>query len=84
MCVCLGGGLRLGGAIAQSVQCTQTSFPTAACPQVMDSEYLASAVVGTFIGTTLLYTVILLVSICVLIYWNKRHRYVVKYLYILL
>ena len=74
MCLCLGGGLRLGGAIALSVQHTQTSFPTAACPQVMDSEYLASAVVGTFISTTLLYTVILLVSICVLIYWNKRHR----------
>ena len=51
-----------------------TSFPTAACPQVMHSEYLAGAVVGTFIGTTLLYTVILLVSICALIYWNKRHR----------
>ena len=48
--------------------------PTAAYPQVTDSEYLVSAVVGTLIGTTLLYTVILIVSICALIYWNKKHR----------
>ena len=65
---------RGGGAITLSLLLSQTSFPTAACPQVMDSEYLASAVVGTFISTTLLYTMILLVSICVLIFWNKRHR----------
>ena len=47
----------------------------AARPQVMGSVSPAGAVVGTFIATTLLYTVILLVSICALIYWNKRHRY---------
>ena len=58
-----------GGGITLSLLLSQTSFPTAACPQVMDSEYLVSAVVGTFISTTLLYTMILLVSIC----WN-RHR----------
>ena len=46
----------------------------AACPQVLGSGSPAGAVVGTFIGTTLLYTIILLVSICALIYWNKRHR----------
>ena len=60
--------------ITLSLLLSQTSFSTAACPQVMDSEYLVSAVVGTFIGTTLLYTVILLVSICALICWNKRHK----------
>ena len=59
-----------GWAITLSLLLSQTSFPTAACPQVMNSEYLVSAVVGTFISTTLLYTVILLMSIC----WNKRHR----------
>ena len=47
----------------------------AAHPQVLGSVSPASAVVGIFIGTTLLYTVILFVSICALIYWNKRHRY---------
>ena len=46
----------------------------AACPQVLVSGSPAGAVVGTFIATTLLYTMILLVSIYVLIYWNKRHR----------
>ena len=47
----------------------------AACPQVMGSAGSPTgAVVGTFIGTTLLYTVILIVSICALIYWNKKHR----------
>ena len=48
--------------------------PTAACPQVMGSGSPTGAVVGTFIGTTLLYTMILIVSICALIYWNKKHR----------
>ena len=67
MCVCLRRGVRAGG---KSVNVT----PTVACPQVTDSEYLVSSVVGTFIGTTLLYTVILIVSICALIYWNKKHR----------
>ena len=39
-------------------------------PQVIGTGSLVGAVVGTFIGTSLLYTVILLVWI----YWNKRHR----------
>ena len=86
MCVCEEGGGRLGlGAIgnylATPVYMNLTPTcksvivtPTVACPQVMDSEYLVSTVVGTFIGTTLLYTMILIVSICALIYWNKKHR----------
>ena len=66
-CVCVRRGVRAGGKSVNVI-------PTVACPQVTDSEYLVSAVVGTFIGTTLLYTMILIVSICVLIYWNKKHR----------
>ena len=65
--VCLRRGVRAGGKIVNVT-------PTVACPQVTDSEYLVGAVVGTFIGTTLLYTMILIVSICALIYWNKKHR----------
>ena len=76
VCMCEGGGEGWEGQLLSysTLQHTQTSFLTAACPQVIDSEYLAGAVVGTFIATTLLYTMILLVSICALIYWNKRHR----------
>jgi len=40
----------------------------------MGSTTIIGSVMGTFIGTTLLYTMILLVSICALVYWNKRHR----------
>ena len=46
----------------------------AARQQVMGSGSPVSTVMGTFIATTLLYTMILLVSICALIYWNKKHR----------
>ena len=43
---------------------------TVVCPQVIVTGSLVGAVIGTFIGTSLLYTVILLVWIL----WNKRHR----------
>ena len=41
---------------------------------VMESRSLVGAVVGACIGTALLYTVILLVSIGAVLLWNKRHR----------
>ena len=44
--------------------------PTVGSPQVIGIGSLVGAVIGTFIGTALLYTVILLVWIL----WNKRHR----------
>ena len=43
---------------------------TVVCPQVGTGS-LVGAVIGTFIGTSLLYAVILLVWVL----WNKRHRY---------
>ena len=68
-------GVPWDGTIALPCLYAQNNVtPTAACPQVTDSEHLVGAVVGTFIGTTLLYTMILIVSICALIYWNKKHR----------
>ena len=47
--------------------------PTVICPQV-ETGSLVGAMVGACIGTALLYTVILLVLICVIFYWNRRHR----------
>ena len=49
-------------------------LPVTLCPQVMESGSPVGMVVGACIGTALLYTVVLLISICGLIYWNKRHR----------
>ena len=46
----------------------------AASPQVMGSGFIIGVVVGACIGTALLYTVILLLFICAVILWNKRHR----------
>ena len=45
-----------------------TPPPTVGCPQVIGTGSLVGAVIGTFISTALLYTVIL----CVWILWNKR------------
>ena len=53
---------------------TSTLLPVTQCPQVMETGSLVDAVVGACVGTALLYTMILLVSICALICWNKRHR----------
>ena len=53
---------------------TTMLLPVTLCPQVMESGSPVGMVVGACIGTTLLYTMILLVSICALIYWNKKHR----------
>ena len=50
---------------------TPTSLPITQCPQVMETGSPVGAVVGACIGTALLYTVILLVSIFL---WNKKHR----------
>ena len=47
------------------------SPPTVICPQV-ETGSLVGAVVGACIGTALLYTVVLLVLICVILY--RRHR----------
>ena len=62
------------GTIALPHLYTQILLALTACPQVMGPGSPTGAVVGTFIGTTLLYTMILIVSICALIYWNKKHR----------
>ena len=54
--------------------CTSTLLPVTQCPQVMETGSPVGAVVGACVGTALLYTMILLVSICALICWNKKHR----------
>ena len=47
-----------------------TPPPTVGSPQVIGIGSLVGAVIGTFISTAVLYTVILLVWV----FWNKRHR----------
>ena len=64
------GSVSLVGHILYIAFPSNTAPPsTIVCPQV-ESGSLVGAVIGTFIGTALLYTVILLVWIL----WNKRHR----------
>ena len=49
-------------------------FSLTLSPQGIGSGYPIGAFVGICVGITLFYTVVLLVLICALILWNKRHR----------